>query len=227
MLHPARGFVFNELPSAASSACVGCSAPLWLCLLSQSPGLTPDADWSKTHQCERKKTPFWGHLMFWRRSRSPSIENPGDKNACAESNSHSPDLGAELAGEKMKIIGDFSRDRFSKAPPRILDVGEPVLVENRAGNSKGGGEGSVAQPSHPKNGVPAPCATPNLSICPLCHPIQIPAQQHPAFIAIYSFLCNEIPPLDLFASRDYILVPQARRLARALGGVGRRDNGLF
>lgn len=41
VLHPAHGFVFNELPSAASSARLGCFAPLWLCLLSLSPGLTP------------------------------------------------------------------------------------------------------------------------------------------------------------------------------------------
>lgn len=98
--------------------------------------------------------------MFWRCSRSPSTENPGANNVCAESNSHSRDLGAELAGEKMKIIGDFSRDQFSKAPHHILHGGEPVLVKNGAVNSKGGGEGTVAQTSHPKNGVPAPCATP-------------------------------------------------------------------
>lgn len=104
--------------------------------------------------------------MLWGCSRSPSTENPGAKTACAESNPHSRDLGAELAREKMKIIGDFSREQLSKAPHPNPDVGEPVWVKNRAISSKGGGEGSVVQPSRPKNGVPAPCATLNKSICP-------------------------------------------------------------
>lgn len=91
--------------------------------------------------------------MLWRCSRFLSTENPGVKTVCAESNPHSHDLGPELAGGKMKIIGDFSREQFSKAPHRILDVGEPVWVKNGAINSKGGGEGSVVQPSHAQNGV--------------------------------------------------------------------------
>lgn len=165
--------------------------------------------------------------MLWGCSRSPSTENPGAKTACAESNPHSRDLGAELAREKMKIIGDFSREQLSKAPHPNLDVGEPVWVKNRAISSKGGGEGSVVQPSRPKNGVPAPCATLNESICPPGHPVQIPAQQHPSSSAIYDFLCNKIPPLDLFPICDYFPTPWAQRLARALGGVGGRDNGLF
>lgn len=89
------------------------------------------------------------------------MENPGTKTASTESNPHRRNRGAELAGEKMKIIGDFSREQFSKAPYPILDVGEPLWVNNGAINSKGVGEGSVVQPLHPKNGVQAPCAPPN------------------------------------------------------------------
>lgn len=70
-------------------------------------------------------------------------------------------LDLNLLGKKLKIIWDFSRDQFSKAPHHILDVGETVWVKNGAINSEGNGEGSIVQPSHPKNGVPAPCASPD------------------------------------------------------------------
>lgn len=165
--------------------------------------------------------------MLWGCSRSPSTENPGAKTACAESNPHSRDLGAELAREKMKIIGDFSREQLSKAPHPNPDVGEPVWVKNRAISSKGGGEGSVVQPSRPKNGVPAPCATLNKSICPRV--ILYKSQLSSILLPVQSndFLCNKILPLDLFPICDYFPTPWAQRLARALGGMGRRDNGLF
>lgn len=66
-----------------------------------------------------------------------------------------------------------------------------------------------------------------LPVPPQINPVQISAQQHPAFIAIYDFLCNKIPLLNLFPTRDYIPIPRAQRLARVLGDVGRRDNGPF
>lgn len=66
-------------------------------------------------------------LCFGGAAGSPAQKILGPKLCVLSPTRTAVTSGLNLLGKKMKIIGDFSREQFSKASHRILDVGEPCV----------------------------------------------------------------------------------------------------